>query len=208
MEASSPLELDLERVRSLWNSEGKKSLTECQWSLIKSYSNLLYEASFKLNLVSPADRDVLVSRHIWRALSMGPHIESIPNETILDVGSGSGIPSIPLKIYHPMSRFYLVESRRKRANFLKSVIRKLHLKEITVINSRLEDWDDDVIADVVTARSVANPTALRSWVANHVHKSSMLICTLNKSGSVGIEGAKDILLESGEEAMRLGIIPL
>ena len=208
MEASSPLEADLERVRSLWDSERRKSLTECQWSLIKSYSNLLYEASFKLNLVSPADRDLLVSRHIWRALSMGPHIDSIPNKIILDVGSGSGIPAIPLKIYHPMSRFFLVESRRKRANFLKSVIRKLRLKEITVINSRIEDWDDDVVADVVTSRSVANPTSLRNWVANHVHKKSMLVCTLNKAGKVGVEGAKDILLESGEEAMRLGIIPL
>lgn len=139
---------------------------------------------------------------------MGPYIESIPNEIILDVGSGSGVPAIPLKIYHPTSRFYLVESRRKRANFLKSVIRKLHLKEITVVNSRVEDWQDDVIADVVTARSVTNPTALRNWVANHVHKNSMLVCTLSKAGKVGIEGAKDILLESGEEAMRLGIIPL
>ncbi len=208
MKASSPLETDLERVRSLWDLEGKISLTECQWSLMKSYSDLLYEASFKLNLVSPADRDVLFSRHIWRALSMGTHIKSIPNETILDVGSGSGIPAIPLKIYHPMSRFYLVESRRKRANFLKYVIRKLHLKEITVINSRVEDWDDDVVADIVTARSVANPTALRDWVVNHVHKKSMLVCTLNGTGEVGIEGTKDILLESGDEAMRLGIIPL
>ena len=139
---------------------------------------------------------------------MGTHIESIPNETILDVGSGSGIPAIPLKIYHPMSRFYLVESRRKRANFLKSVIRKLHLKGITVINSRVEDWDDDVIADVVTARSVANPMALQKWVSNHVHKKSVLVCTLNESGEFDVEGAKDVLLASGEETMRLGIIPL
>ena len=208
MKALSPLEVDLERVWSLLVSEGKIRLTEYQWSLIKSYSYLLHEASLKLNLVSPADRDVLVSRHIWRALSMGLHIDLIPNEIILDIGSGSGIPAIPLKIYYPMSRFYLVESRRKRANFLKSVIRKLHLKEITVINSRVEDWDDNVIADVVTARSVANPTALQNWVASHVHKKSVLVCTLNKAGKVGIEGAKDILLESGEEAMRLGIIPL
>ena len=88
------------------------------------------------------------------------------------------------------------------------MIRKLHLKEITVINSRVEDWDDDVIADVVTARSVANPTTLRKWVANHVHKKSVLVCTLNKVGKVDIEEAKDILLGSGEEAMRLGVIPL
>ena len=208
MKAFSPVGIDIERVRSLLDSEGKINLTDYQWFLIKYYAYLLYEASLKLNLVSLADRDVLVSRHIWRALSMGLHIESFPNETILDVGSGSGIPAIPLKIYYPMSRFYLVESRRKRANFLKSVIRKLHLKEITVINSRVEDWDDDVIADVVTARSVANPTALRKWVSNHVHKKSVLVCTLNKAGKVDIEGSKDIFLESGEEAMHLGIIPL
>ena len=88
------------------------------------------------------------------------------------------------------------------------MIRKLHLKEITVINRRVEDWDDDVIADVVTARSVANPITLRKWVADHVHKKSVLVCTLNKAGKVDIEGSKDIFLESGEEAMRLGIIPL
>ena len=81
-------------------------------------------------------------------------------------------------------------------------------EEITVINSRVEDWDDDVIADVVTARSVANPISLRNCVVNHVHKNSRLVCTLNKTGEVGIEGTKDILLESGDEAMRLGIIPL
>jgi 16S rRNA (guanine527-N7)-methyltransferase len=162
----------------------------------------------KLNLVSPADRDVLVRRHIWRALSMGPFIEAIPNKTILDVGSGSGIPAIPLKIYFPRSRFYLLESRRKRANFLRNVIRKLNLEGISVINSRVEDWKDEVIADVVTARSVANPTMLRSWVVSHVHDRSVLVCTLNKSGEFDIEGAKDVLLASGEETMRLGIIPL
>ena len=138
---------------------------------------------------------------------MGPFIEAIPNKTILDVGSGSGIPAIPLKIYFPRSRFYLLESRRKRANFLRNVIRKLNLEGISVINSRVEDWKDEVIADVVTARSVANPTMLRSWVVSHVHDRSMLVCTLNKSGESNMKGAKDVLLASGEETMRLGIIP-
>ena len=198
---------DIERVRFEWDDRGGETLTECQWSLLESYASLLYEASLKLNLVSPADRDVLVSRHIWRALSMGPFIGAIPNKTILDVGSGSGIPAIPLKIYFPTSRFYLLESRRKRANFLRNVIRKLNLEDITVINSRVEDWNDEVVADVVTARSVANPTSLRSWVVSHVHDRSMLVCTLNKSGEVNMKGAKDVLLSSGEETMRLGIIP-
>ena len=101
-----------------------------------------------------------------------------------------------------------MESRRKRANFLRNVIRKLNLEGISVINSRVEDWKDEVIADVVTARSVANPTMLRSWVVSHVHDRSVLVCTLNKSGEFDIEGAKDVLLASGEETMRLGIIPL
>lgn len=199
---------DVERVRFEWDDKSGESLTEHQWSLLELYATHLYEASLKLNLVSPADRDVLVRRHIWRALSMGPFIEAIPNKTILDVGSGSGIPAIPLKIYFPMSRFYLLESRRKRANFLRNVIRKLNLEGISVINSRVEDWKDEVIADVVTARSVANPTLLRGWVVSHVHDRSVLVCTLNKSDEFDMEGAKDVLLASGEETMRLGIIPL
>ena len=199
---------DIERVRFEWDDRGGEGITDHQWSMLETYAYLLYKASLKLNLVSPADRDVLVRRHIWRALSMGPFIEAIPNKTILDVGSGSGIPAIPLKIYFPMSRFYLLESRRKRANFLKNVIRRLNLEGISVINSRVEDWKDEVTADVVTARSVANPTMLRSWVVSHVHDRSVLVCTLNKSGEFDIEGAKDVLLASGEETMRLGIIPL
>ena len=199
---------DVERVRFEWDDRSGERLTEHQWSLLELYATHLYEASLKLNLVSPADRDVLVRRHIWRALSMGPFIEAIPNKTILDVGSGSGIPAIPLKIYFPMSRFYLLESRRKRANFLRNVIRKLNLEGISVINSRVEDWKDEVIADVVTARSVANPTLLRGWVVSHVHDRSVLVCTLNKSDEFDMEGAKDVLLASGEETMRLGIIPL
>ena len=199
---------DVERVRFEWDDKSGERLTEHQWSLLELYATHLYEASLKLNLVSPADRDVLVRRHIWRALSMGPFIEAIPNKTILDVGSGSGIPAIPLKIYFPMSRFYLLESRRKRANFLRNVIRKLNLEGISVINSRVEDWKDEVIADVVTARSVANPTLLRGWVVSHVHDRSVLVCTLNKSDEFDMEGAKDVLLASGEETMRLGIIPL
>ena len=199
---------DIERVRFEWDDRGGEGITDHQWSMLESYAYLLYKASLKLNLVSPADRDVLVRRHIWRALSMGPFIEAIPNKTILDVGSGSGIPAIPLKIYFPMSRFYLLESRRKRANFLRNVIRKLNLEGISVINSRVEDWKDEVIADVVTARSVANPTLLRGWVVSHVHDRSVLVCTLNKSDEFDMEGAKDVLLASGEETMRLGIIPL
>ena len=208
MGAAYLIKNDIERVRFEWDDRGGEGITDHQWSMLESYAYLLYKASSKLNLVSPADRDVLVRRHIWRALSMGPFIEAIPNKTILDVGSGSGIPAIPLKIYFPQSRFYLLESRRKRANFLRNVIRKLNLEGISVINSRVEDWKDEVIADVVTARSVANPTLLRSWVVSHVHDRSVLICTLNKSGEFDVEGAKDVMLASGEETMRLGIIPL
>ena len=139
----------------------------------------------------------------WSVDIFGEHflwgfIEAIPNKTILDVGSGSGIPAIPLKIYFPKSRFYLLESRRKRANFLRNVIRKLNLEGISVINSRVEDWKDEVIADVVTARSVANPTLLRSWVVSHVHDRSVLVYTLNKSGEFDMEGAKTFCWQAGK----------
>lgn len=207
MEIPIRLREDFKNIRSAWDSEEDEALSDVQWALLESYTFLLFQASLKLNLVSAVDREVLASRHLWRALSMVPFIKPIPNTTILDVGSGSGIPAIPLKICFPDSCFYLVESRRRRANFLRNVIRRLGLKDAIVINSRVEAWEEDVVADVVTARSVANPQTIQNWVAKHVHEKTILVCTLDQKSEIATEGAKNVLLENGAEKMRVGIVP-
>ncbi len=199
---------DLENLRAHCSTVYSLNFSEEHWELMKGYAQLLYTWSFKLNLVSPIERDILGSRHVWRALSMAPSICKIPHKNILDVGSGSGIPAIPLKICFPEADFYLVESRRKRTNFLKHVVRTLDLQKITVINARVEDWSDPLEVDLVTARSVANPLIIQKWVEGHVHKGSSLVCTLDRRGEILPAGSEERVIEWGKESMRLGIIPL
>ena len=81
-------------------------------------------------------------------------IQSVDHETIIDYGSGAGLPGIPLKIALPDSLIYLVESRRRRATFLRTVARELGLEKLNVVNLRLDDWQCPTGAvDLVVSRA-------------------------------------------------------
>lgn len=205
---SQALEEDFSILREGWSLGEIDLKTEEIWASLRAYIHLLYRWANKLNLVSLNEIDTLATRHIWRALAMLPHVQSIPNHTIIDIGSGSGLPAIPLKICLPDSQFYLVESRRKRANFLREVIRRLELKKIEVVNQRIEDWTDDVFGDVVTARAVANPKDIKGWVEGHIATPSWLICNLDKDGLESDARGREVECNWRGEKMRLGLIPL
>jgi 16S rRNA (guanine527-N7)-methyltransferase len=195
-------------LKDNWDLGGTAQSAGLIWEDLRSYIHILYSWSKKMNLVGLNDIDVLATKHLWRALVMLPHIQSVSHDTIIDVGSGSGLPAIPLKICLPGSQFYLVESRRKRANYLREVIRSLGLKKIEVINERIENWKENIVGDVVTARAVANPTEIKNWVTEHIAANSWLICTLEKSGLGPTEGGREVLCEWRGESMKLGVIPL
>ncbi len=203
----SRLKSDLEALRE-WALSSTVAVTEERWAKLCAYVYLLYQASIKLNLVSPHERESLATRHVWRALAMVPHIQSVPHETVIDVGSGSGIPAIPLKICLPDTAFYLIESRRRRANFLKQTVRALGLEYAVIINERVEDWKEPIAADVVTARSVGDPQELKAWVRSHVRPSAWLFCTLDPRGKSPVEGAEQVVVQWRDEVMRLGRVPL
>ncbi len=177
------------------------------WNLLKAYVFLLYRWSERMNLISKNERPLIVKKHIWRALAMLPLIRSVAHGTIMDVGSGSGLPAIPLKICLPDSKFYLVESRRRRANFLKEVVRRLELKNIEVINDRVENWlTVEVNVDVVTARSVSNPTEILTWIKDFLGPSGHLVCTLKKNGEDFPDSTVE-RFEWMEQVMRVGRFP-
>jgi len=205
---SQKLEMDFLQLKESWIFDDPCLGEEKIWGDLRGYIHILYSWSKKMNLVGLNDMDVFATKHLWRALAMLPQIQSVSHQTIIDVGSGAGLPAIPLKICLPNSHFYLLESRRKRANFLREVIRGLGLKNIDVINERAEDWNDDVVGDIVTARAVANPVEIRSWVRGHAASSGWLVCTLEKNGLGDVEIGKEVHCEWGGETMRLGVISL
>jgi 16S rRNA (guanine(527)-N(7))-methyltransferase RsmG len=142
------------------------------------YACLLLRWSRRMNLVSPGDRTQIFTKHIGPAYLMAELVKSVPHATVVDYGSGAGLPGIPLKIVFPHSLFYLVEVRRKRASFLQAVIRTLGLTKVSVINQRLEDWTcPSGPVDLVVSRATAG-TDLASQVRAHVAPDGSILTTL------------------------------
>jgi 16S rRNA (guanine527-N7)-methyltransferase len=122
--------------------------------LLDTYLRLLQERAVPLGMIGPSDASRLRERHIsdcLRAVSL--FLES--DATAVDLGSGAGLPGIPLAVALPAVVFTLVESRKRRAGFLELAIETLGLENATVFAGRVEDLTAE--ADVCVARAFAAP---------------------------------------------------
>lgn len=123
--------------------------TQYQLDLFKSYYNFLLETNRKVNLISKKDETRILSYHFIDSLACLP---LIPDKTVVcDLGSGNGLPGIPIKILKESISLYLVESVQKKWLFLKDVISKLGLENTYAINKRAEEIKD-IKFDMVLAR--------------------------------------------------------
>lgn len=153
----------------------------CGWLIpLRSYARLLYAWSGRMNLISPGDRDRLASRHLFPALRMAMVACILPNRTVIDFGSGAGLPGIPMKLVLPDSRFILVEGKRRRANFLREVVRRLDLVGVEVVNER---WTGDSLGPVekvelVVSRAVTGLEYLLEWVSPYLLPYGNILVTL------------------------------
>lgn len=115
--------------------------------------------------VDPPSDDA-IDRLLIEPLSAAFRLQS-GDRLAIDIGSGGGSPAIPMKIAAPALRMILVESRGKKASFLREVVRSLELPDVEVENHRLEDFaargDLNDAADVLTLRAVTATHAL--WVS-------------------------------------------
>ena len=116
------------------------------------YVDLLAKWNKVYNLTGIDDPILMLSDHLLDSLCIAPLIKG---GCILDVGSGAGLPGIPLSIALPAQDFTLLDSLAKRTRFLSHVVTSLGLQNVTVVNQRMQDYLCADKFDTITARALA-----------------------------------------------------
>ncbi|PWW13798.1 MULTISPECIES: 16S rRNA (guanine(527)-N(7))-methyltransferase RsmG [Pseudidiomarina] len=112
------------------------------------------------NLTSVRDPIQMVSRHIVDSLVVLPHLQG---QRFIDVGTGPGLPGLPLAIACPERDFVLLDSLGKRIRFIRQVSHQLGLKNVTAVQSRVEDYQPELKFDGVISRAFASLNDMLNW---------------------------------------------
>jgi 16S rRNA (guanine527-N7)-methyltransferase len=129
--------------------------------LAEQYAGLLTGPGVERGLVGPAEAGRIWDRHILNCAAVA---ELIPERcTLIDLGSGAGLPGIVLAMLRPEAEVTLVEPMARRVAFLTECVERLGLSRIRVVRGRAEDLAGEVAADIVTARAVAPLSRLAEW---------------------------------------------
>ncbi|MGH9530832.1 MAG: 16S rRNA (guanine(527)-N(7))-methyltransferase RsmG [Terriglobales bacterium] len=126
-----------------------------QLNHISMYIDILLRWNRKMNLTAVREPEEIVRRHFGESLFAARHLfaeRPDPTMRVIDVGSGAGVPGLPLKIYAPAVHLTLIESHSRKAAFLREVIRALKLTNAEVFAARAEEFQGR--AELVTLRAV------------------------------------------------------
>ncbi|ANI30663.1 16S rRNA methyltransferase [Yersinia entomophaga] len=147
------------KLESLLKSAGI-SLPDQQKQQLIGYVELLHKWNKAYNLTSVRDPEQMLVRHILDSIVVNPHLQG---QRFIDVGTGPGLPGIPLAIVRPDSHFTLLDSLGKRVRFLRQVQHELGLTNIEPVQSRVEDFSGQPGFDGVISRAFASLDDMLSW---------------------------------------------
>ena len=120
---------------------------------LMAYMDLLKEWSGTYNLIAPRERDFLLARHVLDSLSIGKWLQA---GSLLDVGTGAGLPGLPLAITRPEMAVSLLDSGGKKIRFIRHLERTLKIPNIQPLHQRVEDLDEDQTFANISSRAFSS----------------------------------------------------
>ncbi len=136
------------------------ALPDQQKHQLIGYVELLHKWNKTYNLTSVRDPMQMLVRHILDSIVVNPHLQG---SRFIDVGTGPGLPGIPLAIVRPDAHFTLLDSLGKRVRFLRQVQHELGLKNIEPVQSRVEEFIPEPAFDGVISRAFASLQDMLTW---------------------------------------------
>lgn len=136
------------------------SLIDHQKNQLVAYVDMLNKWNKAYNLTSVRDPNEMLIRHILDSIVVAPYLQG---ERFIDVGTGPGLPGIPLSIVRPECQFTLLDSLGKRVRFLRQVQHELKINNIEPVQSRVEAFPSEPPFDGVISRAFASLNDMVSW---------------------------------------------
>ena len=124
------------------------------------------------NLTAVRNNEDMARLHILDSLAILPYIEG---KRVIDIGTGAGLPGIPLAIFLPEVEFVLLDSNAKKTRFVQQVILELKLKNVSVIHSRAEDYQPELGFDIVTTRAFSSLPDMVKMTAHLLNPNGVIL---------------------------------
>jgi 16S rRNA (guanine527-N7)-methyltransferase len=144
---------------------------EPNFSKLDQFAQILIEDGVKLGLIGPREVDRIWERHILNCAAISELISD--GQSVIDIGSGAGLPGLVLAILNPQSKVTLIEPMQRRCDFLTNTVKKLDLKNVSILKDRAENVS--VQAQVVTSRAIAPLNKLLEWSLPLVLKNGKVL---------------------------------
>jgi len=171
------------------------------------FMKLLLEWNEKMNLTAITDPEEIVIQHFMDSISPLKLGLIKGNQKIIDVGTGAGFPGLPLKIMMPEIKLVLLDSLKKRTEFLKKVVEVLQLEQVEIIHGRAEEFGRKAEYreqfDIVVSRAVAPLRILIEYCIPFVKKDSYFISYKGPGADNEIKEAQNALKELRAEKVRI-----
>lgn len=173
------------------------TLTDDQIDKLRIYYELLIEWNEKMNLTALTEPEDVALKHFCDSILLLSYADIKEGSSLIDVGTGAGFPSIPVKIVRPDIKLCLLDSLNKRLVFLQEVVDKLHLENVKIVHSRAEDGARKPELrekfDFATSRAVAQLNTLSEYCLPYVKVGGSFLAMKGKYSEEEIDNAKSAI---------------
>jgi len=183
-----------------------------QIKTLEKYLDLVYEQNQRFNLIGTKDKKGILIRHVLDSISILRYERMIFGDMshtgrVLDVGTGAGLPGVPLSIFLNDKIFYLLDKTLKKINFLNMVVEKLGVKNVRVLRGRAEELGKDALYretfDIVLSRAVAKFDILSELTIPFCRINGKIIFYKSKKIFAELESNRGAILKPGGEVENL-----
>jgi 16S rRNA (guanine527-N7)-methyltransferase len=166
--------------------------TDSQIQQFTALEKLYNEWNEKINVISRRDIDGLYEKHVLHSLAIAAVFDFPPGTEILDIGTGGGLPGIPLAIFFPDVKFHLVDSIGKKLKVIDAIVSAIDLQNISTQHTRAEGIKNHKF-DFVVSRAVAPLKDLWSWAKPLLNRKEIVVegyqgFTFIKPGLICLKG--------------------